>query len=98
MEEIKMLGKIEMNIITDLSKLPQKIATAMGTIENPDLVGSSFKAVMYVGSQPVRGTNYWFIAEETLTTANFDKHLVLMAVNEYENEYEIVKSNIVRVI
>ena len=52
-----MLGKIELNIITDLSKLPQKIASAAAAIENPELIGASFKVVMYVGSQPVRGTN-----------------------------------------
>ena len=93
-----MLGKIELNIITDLSKLPQKIASAAAAIENPELIGASFKVVMYVGSQPVRGTNYWFIAEETLTTANFDKHLVLVAVNEFNGEFEVVNSSVMRII
>lgn len=93
-----MLGKINFNIITDLTKLPQKVATAMSEIENPEVVGASYKAVMYVGEQLVRGMNYWFIAEQTLTTRDFEKHLVLIAVNEFENELEIVKSSIMRII
>ena len=93
-----MLGKINFNIITDLTKLPQKVATAMSEIENPEVVGASYKAVMYVGEQLVRGMNYWFIAEQTLTTRDFEKHLVLIAVNEFENKFEIIRPSIVRIV
>ncbi len=93
-----MLGKINLNVITDLTKLPQKQASAMATIENPELVGASYKPIMYIGDQIVRGINYWFIVEQTLTTRDFDKHLVLVAVNEFEGEFEIVKSSIVKII
>ena len=93
-----MLGKINFNIITDLTKLPQKVASAMSEIENPEVVGASYKAVMYVGDQLVRGINYWFIAEQTLTTRDFDKHLVLIAVNEFENKFEIVPSSIIHIL
>ena len=93
-----MLGKINFNIITDLTKLPQKVASAMSEIENPEVVGASYKAVMYVGDQLVRGINYWFIAEQTLTTRDFDKHLVLIAVNEFENKFEIIRPSIVRIV
>lgn len=93
-----MLGSIHLDIITDLSKLPQKIATAMSEIENPELTGASYKPLMYLGDQPVRGTNYWFIAEQTLTTRDLNKHIVLIAVNEFDNEYEIVNSSIMRII
>ena len=93
-----MLGKINFNFITDLSKLPQKVATAMSEIENPALVGASYKVLMYVGDQLVRGKNYWFIAEQTLTTRDFDKHLVLIAVNEFENKFEIVPSSIIHIL
>ncbi len=93
-----MLGKINFNFITDLSKLPQKVASAMSEIESPALVGANYNPLMYVGDQLVRGTNYWFIAEQTLTTREFDKHLVLIAVNEFENKFEIVPSSIMRIL
>ena len=93
-----MLGKINFNIITDLTKLPQKVASAMSEIENPEVVGASYKVLMYVGEQLVRGMNYWFIAEQTLTTRDFEKHLVLIAVNEFENKFEIIRPSIVRII
>lgn len=91
----KMVGGIEFKIITDLTKLPQSVASAMSELENKDRVGATFKPLVYVGSQVVRGINYWFIAEETLITANFDKRVVTIAVNEFGGEYEIVKSSIV---
>lgn len=93
-----MLGKINFNIITDLTKLPQKVASAMSEIENPEVVGASYKVLMYVGEQLVRGMNYWFIAEQTLTTRDFEKHLVLIAVNEFENKFEIIRPSIVRIV
>ncbi len=100
-----MLGKINLNVITDLTKLPQKQASAMSVIETlgkPEsgkpFTGASYKVLMYIGDQTVRGTNYWFAAEQTLTTREFDKHLVLIAVNEFEGEFEIVKSSIVKII
>ena len=93
-----MLGKINFNFITDLSKVPQRVATAMAEIESPSLVGASYVPLMYIGEQIVRGKNYWFIAEQTLTTRDFDKHLVLIAVNDFEDKFEIVNSSIVRII
>ena len=93
-----MLGKINFNFITDLSKLPQKVATAMSEIESPALVGANYSPLMYVGDQLVRGKNYWFIAEQTLTTRDFEKHLVLIAVNEFENKFEIVPSSIIHIL
>ena len=93
-----MLGKINFNIITDLTKLPQKVASAMSEIENPEVVGAGYRVLMYVGDQLVRGTNYWFIAEQTLTTRDFEKHLVLIAVNEFENKFEIIRPSIVRIV
>lgn len=93
-----LLGGIELDIITDLTKLPQKVASAMSEIESNEMVGASYKPLIYLGTQPVRGINYWFIAEQTLMTADFDKHIVTIAVNEFGGEYEIVKSSIIHII
>ena len=94
----KIFGSIDIDIITDLTKLPQKVASAQSALETAGLTGASYKTLLYVGEQLVRGTNYWFIAEQTLVLAAPEKHVVIMAINEYEGEYEIVKSSIVRII
>lgn len=91
----KIVGGIELNVTTDLNKLPQKAASSLSLIEDKERVGATFKCLVYVGKQVVRGTNYWFIAEETRMTANMDKHIVTIAVNEFEGKYEIVKSSII---
>lgn len=93
-----LLGGIEIDIITDLTKLPQRIATAQAELETTELCGASYKALIYLGKQVVRGMNYYFIAEETLSTATPEKHIVLIAVNEFKEEYEIVKSSVIRIL
>ncbi|MBQ9486826.1 MAG: hypothetical protein IJU91_03355 [Selenomonadaceae bacterium] len=91
----KLFGEIEISATTDLTKLPQKAASSLAVIEDKERVGARFKCLAYVGKQVVRGTNYWFIAEETMMTAGMTKHIVAIAVNEYQGEYEIVKSSII---
>lgn len=93
-----MLGKINFNIITDLKRLPQKPASAMSTIEKLELAGAGYKPLMYVGDQLVRGTNYWFISEQVMSTRTAEKHIVWIAVNEFDNKFEVVKSSIVPIL
>ena len=93
-----MIGKINFDIITDLSKLPQKQATAMAKIENPELTSARYKALIYIGEQQVHGTNYWFIAQQTQSTRESDEHLVLIAVNEFDFKFEVVKSSIIKIL
>lgn len=94
LEETKMTGAIEFNIITDMTKLPQKAASAASAIETAELTGASYKPIMYVGTQVVRGVNYWFICEQTLVTARPEKHIVKLAVNEFQGKFEIVGNKI----
>lgn len=96
-EEMKMFGQIEIQILTDLTKMPQRIASAAAAIETSGLVGASYKPLVYCGSQQVRGTNHWFIAEQTLVTATPEKHIVKLAVNEFNGEYELVNKSIERI-
>lgn len=93
-EETNMTGAIEFNIITDLTKLPQKVASAASAIETAELTGASYKPLMYVGTQVVRGVNYWFICEQTLVTARPEKHIVKLAVNEFQGKFELVSNKI----
>lgn len=95
LEETKMTGAIEFNIITDMTKLPQKVASAASAIETAELTGgASYKPIMYVGTQIVRGVNYWFICEQTLVTARPEKHIVKLAVNEFQGKFELVGNKI----
>ena len=45
----------------------------------------------------MRGTNYWFIAEQTLVTAKPERHVVKLAVNEFNGEYALVNNSIERI-
>lgn len=91
------LGGNDFNVITDLSKLPQKVASAMATLENPELTGATYKALMYVCKQVVKGVNYWFIAEQTLITREPEKHIVKVAVNDFKGKMEIAAGSITRI-
>lgn len=93
-EETTMTGGIEFNIITDMTKLPQRAASAASAIETAELTGASYKPLMYVGTQIVRGVNHWFICEQTLVTARPEKHIVKLAVNEFQGKFELVGNKI----
>lgn len=61
--------------------LPQKAASAFSAVTG-GLVGAEYMPVLYVGSQQVHGTNHCIIAVQTLITANPEKRLVKMVINE----------------
>ena len=94
----KLLGGVMVDVISDLTKLPQKVATASVALENTEIVGAGYKPLIYIGSQVVKGVNYYFIAEQTLMTAGLDKHIVIIAVNEYQGEYKTVLANVIRIV
>ena len=50
----------------------------------------------YVGKQVVKGVNYVFLAEQTLITANPERHIVVVTINEFNGNYGVV--NIERII
>lgn len=88
------VGGIEFNVITDMTKLPQKVASAASAVENAELVGASYKPIIYCGKQTVHGTNYFFIAEQTLDLKEPVKHVVSLTVNELNGEFKLVGSSI----
>lgn len=90
------LGEIEFEIHDCTSgKMPQPYASAWTTAEG--IVGASYKPLMTVGKQQAKGTNYWFIAEQTLITATPEKHIVTIAINEFGDNYTLVNGSIVRI-
>ena len=81
-----MFGKIKLEEF-EVVKLPQEAAGAWTKIT--ELVGASYRPLLFVGTQITRGTNFIFIAEQTLITAKPERHLVTVVINEFENNYEI---------
>ena len=76
-----MLGSIQLQPFAGISTMPQKAASAWsGAVQN--LVGAVYKPLIYLGDQQVKGTNYWFIAEECLMTATLQRRIVKLAINE----------------
>ena len=62
-------------------KLPQKAASAF-TLVTGALVGAEYMPVLFVGTQVANGTNYCIIAVQNVITANPEKRLVKMIINE----------------
>ena len=50
----------------------------------------------YVGTQVVKGVNHVFLAEQTMMTVHFDRHIVIVTINEFDGKYCL--TNIERVI
>ena len=90
------MGAIEFDI-HDCTKgqMPQKYASAWTAAEG--IVGASYKPLITIGNQEVKGTNYWFFAEQTLITATPEKHIVTIAINEFGGNYTLVNGSIVRI-
>lgn len=87
-----MFGGIEYADFSNVKQdLPEKVASANSAIESNDLVGASYKPILFIGAQVVKGVNYWFLAEQTLVLSRPIKKLVLVAVNEFGGKYKISK-------
>lgn len=61
--------------------MPQKAASAF-TGAMGGVVGADYEPVLYVGNQIVNGTNYCFLAIQTLVTVNAPKRLVKIVIHE----------------
>ena len=88
-----MFGKIDFENYEGLKTMPQSAASAWAAIDG-GLCGASYKPLLYVGKQNVRGINHWFIAEQTLVTKEPVKHIVTIAINEFNGAYAVVPSSI----
>ena len=87
-----MFGKIQLENFTGLTTLPQKAASAWAAANY--LVGATYKPLLFVGTQIVKGVNYWFIAEQSFAVSAPERRLVTIAINEFEGRYKVVESSI----
>ena len=88
-----MLGAIQFEEFEGLTKMPQKAASAWSAVES-GLCGASFKPLIYIGTQVAKGTNHWFIVEETMVTNPPVRHIATLAINEFNGVYTIVPGSI----
>ena len=91
-----MLGSIQLEEFKVLTKMPQKAATAWSAGFS-GFVGADYEPLLFVGTQIVKGINYWFIAEQKTVTRNPERHIVKVAINEFKNVYEVVPQSIERI-
>ena len=89
-----MLGSIEVLEQREMTSMPQAAASAWGAMSG--LVGANYKPMAYVGTQVVKGVNHVFLAEQTMMTVHFDRHIVIVTINEFDGKYCL--TNIERVI
>lgn len=90
---MKTLGGIELAEQKGLTSMPQGAASAWVAVEG-GIVGAGYKPLVFVGTQIAKGTNYHFIAEQTLITAEPERHIVKLVVNEFNGEYKLVPHSI----
>lgn len=84
-----MFGKINYANFTALTSMPQEAATAWyGGVKG--LVGAEYRPLLYLGNQVVKGINYFFIAEQTLTTNPPIKRVVKVVINSFQGVNEII--------
>ena len=82
-------GGIEVITQHALSKMPQDAASAWSAFDG-GITGAGYKPVAYVGKQIVKGTNHVFLAEQNLVTANPERHIVVVVINDFEGKYHLV--------
>ena len=96
MEVFKMFGSIQLEQFKGLTTMPQKAATAFSAVEK--LIGAKYLPLLYLGSQVVKGVNYYFIAEQTIMNQAQDRNVVILCVNESGGKYVVVPHSIQKII
>lgn len=82
-----MIGSYEVNV--QCGKLPQNVATYFDETMSK-LLGASYVAVAYLGSQVVNGTNHAILCEQTVLTGRDTKNAVLVVLNEKPEGFSLV--------
>ena len=92
----KMFGGLTIAEQKGLTSMPQKAASAWIAVEG-GIVGASYKPLVFVGTQVAKGITHWFIAEQTFITAEPERHIVKIAVNEFDDEFKLVPHSIEKI-
>lgn len=82
-------GAVEILEQPEPSGFPQEAASAWYAVMG-DILGATYKPLLYIGGQPVKGINHIFIAQQTLVLAKPERHIVLVTINEFDGNYNLV--------
>lgn len=82
-------GEIDILEQKGMTSMPQEAASAWhGALGG--IVGAEYEPLIYVGGQPVKGVNHLFIAQQTLVLARPERHIVLVTINEFDGNFNLV--------
>lgn len=73
-------------------ELNQEAASAWSAVEN--LVGCGYKPLLYVGKQVAKGTDYVFVAEQTIMSNPVVRRVISFTINCIGGEYDLVEDSI----
>ena len=76
------VGEIKLLDFEGLKNMPQEYQSAWDGAELDKLTGAKYKPILCAGEQLVHGVNYFFIAEQTTSDADFTRRLVLMCITK----------------
>lgn len=91
-----MFGAIELEKFDGLTKMPQEYASAWTAVEG--LVGASYKPLLCLGKQVVKGTDYFFIAEQTFMTYPVRRRVIKLTIHGFNGEYELIDESIEEIL
>ena len=89
-----MFGQLQLEHFDGATKLPQRAASAWSAVFDNEIVGTTFKPLLYLGAQVVHGVNYYFIAEETLIVRGDCRRVVKLVIHELGDEYTLLEGSI----
>ncbi len=76
------------------SKLPEEVEKGFKEVTQ-HLVGASYEAVLYAGSQVVAGFNYMIICKQTLSDNDATERLVKLVINNFNEKWSIVSIDVI---
>ena len=97
-EEENMFGQMKLEQFPELVNKTQKAVSAWDGVNWKELVGASYKPIVYLGSQPVNGILHWFIAEQTIPYKFEIRHVIKMAILEKDGEYTFDDKTVFKII
>ena len=91
------LGGITLEKFKGVTELPQKAASAWAAVDG-GIVGVGYKCLLYCGTQVAKGTNHWFIAEQTTFYSTPIRRIVKLAVNEFDGKFQLIPQSIENIL
>lgn len=82
-------GTAKADRVIESTELAPEIQTAFTTVEK-SLYGTSFKPIIYLGKQTVKGVNHYIICEAKAIYPNAEPYAVIFVFNIFEGKPSVV--------